>query len=145
MVTHFSILAWRIPRTEKPGRLSSIRSQRVGHNWPTESTHTHTRTRTHNPSWAQLCARPWADHSPAMETLPRVNKAPLFNLTNMGAYCFLTVWTKWFERLNSTSYKNTFQNPKLSFIIKWHMNNKNKLSHSGLKTENTLHLDNCLK
>ena len=27
-----SILAWKIPWTEKPGRLPSLRSQRVGHN-----------------------------------------------------------------------------------------------------------------
>ena len=32
MVTHSSILAWRIPWTEKPGRLQSTGSQRVGHN-----------------------------------------------------------------------------------------------------------------
>ena len=32
MATHFSILAWKIPRTEEPGRLQSIGSQRVGHN-----------------------------------------------------------------------------------------------------------------
>ena len=31
MATHFSILAWRIPWTEEPGRLQSIGSQRVGH------------------------------------------------------------------------------------------------------------------
>ena len=31
MVTHSSILAWRIPWTEKPGKLQSIGSQRVGH------------------------------------------------------------------------------------------------------------------
>ena len=30
MVTHSSILAWRIPRTEKPSRLQSLGSQRVG-------------------------------------------------------------------------------------------------------------------
>ena len=29
MVTHFSILAWRIPWTNKPGRLQSMGSQRV--------------------------------------------------------------------------------------------------------------------
>ena len=29
MATHFSILAWRIARTEEPGRLWSIGSQRV--------------------------------------------------------------------------------------------------------------------
>ena len=31
MVTHSSILAWKTPRTEKPGRLQSRGSQRVGH------------------------------------------------------------------------------------------------------------------
>jgi len=30
MPTHPSILAWRIPWTEKPGGLQSMRSQRVG-------------------------------------------------------------------------------------------------------------------
>ena len=29
--THSSILAWRIPWTEEPGRLQFIESQRVGH------------------------------------------------------------------------------------------------------------------
>ena len=32
MATHFSILAWRIPWTEEPGRLQSMGSQRVRHN-----------------------------------------------------------------------------------------------------------------
>ena len=32
MATHSSILAWRIPWTEKRGRLKSIGSQRVRHN-----------------------------------------------------------------------------------------------------------------
>ena len=31
MVTHSSILAWKIPWTEKAGRLQSMGSQRVGH------------------------------------------------------------------------------------------------------------------
>ena len=33
MATHSSILAWRIAWTEGPGRLQSIGSQRVGHDW----------------------------------------------------------------------------------------------------------------
>ena len=33
MELHSSILTWRIPWTEKPGRLWSIGSQRVGYNW----------------------------------------------------------------------------------------------------------------
>ena len=31
MATHSSILAWRIPWTEEPGRLQSVGSQTVGH------------------------------------------------------------------------------------------------------------------
>ena len=32
MATHSSSLAWKIPWTEKPGRLQSMGSQGVGHN-----------------------------------------------------------------------------------------------------------------
>ena len=32
VATLSSILAWKIPRTEKPGGLQSIESQKVGHN-----------------------------------------------------------------------------------------------------------------
>ena len=35
MATHSSILAWRIPWTEEPGRLQSTGSQKVGHDWAT--------------------------------------------------------------------------------------------------------------
>ena len=42
MATLSSILAWRIPWTEEPGRLQSIGSQRVGHGRMT-NTHAHTR------------------------------------------------------------------------------------------------------
>ena len=45
MITHSSILAWRIPLTEEPGGLQSMRSQRVGH------TNTHTHTHTHTFIW----------------------------------------------------------------------------------------------
>ena len=31
MATHSSILAWRIPWTEKPGRLQSMGSPKIGH------------------------------------------------------------------------------------------------------------------
>ena len=41
MATHSSILAWKISWTEELGRLQSMRSQRVGHDWAT-NTHTHT-------------------------------------------------------------------------------------------------------
>ena len=33
MATHSATLAWKIPWMEKPGRLQSMESQRVGHNF----------------------------------------------------------------------------------------------------------------
>ena len=33
MATHSSTIAWKIPWTEEPGRLQSIGSQRVGHDF----------------------------------------------------------------------------------------------------------------
>ena len=43
MATNCSTLAWRIQWTEEPGRLQSVRSQRVGHDWATKhrSRHKH--------------------------------------------------------------------------------------------------------
>ena len=35
MATHSSTLTWRIPWREEPGRLQSMGSQRVGHDWAT--------------------------------------------------------------------------------------------------------------
>ena len=37
MATHSSILAWRIPRTEEPGGLQSMGSQRIGHDCATNT------------------------------------------------------------------------------------------------------------
>ena len=39
MATYSSILAWRIPWTEEPGGLQSMRSQRLIHDWTTEQEH----------------------------------------------------------------------------------------------------------
>ena len=38
MATHSSFFAWRIPWTEEPSGLRSMGSQRVGHDWATNST-----------------------------------------------------------------------------------------------------------
>ena len=37
MATYSSILAWRIPWTEEPGRLQSMGFQRIGHDWETNT------------------------------------------------------------------------------------------------------------
>ena len=37
IATHSSILAWKIPCMEEPGGLQSMGSQRVGHDWATNT------------------------------------------------------------------------------------------------------------
>ena len=62
MATHSSVLAWRIPWTEEPGGLQSMGSQRVGHDWATNThththttdSHTHTHTHTHTHIWVSI-------------------------------------------------------------------------------------------
>ena len=44
MATHSSILAWKIPWTQETGRLQSMGSQRVGHDWATSLTHLNIKT-----------------------------------------------------------------------------------------------------
>ena len=48
MTTHSSILAWKIPWTEEPGRLQSMGSQRVGHDWVTSLSLSFTKHRRSN-------------------------------------------------------------------------------------------------
>ena len=59
MAPHSRILAWRIPRTEEPGWLQSMRLHRVRQdcsNYPGAAayTHTHTHTHTHFCIWIQI-------------------------------------------------------------------------------------------
>ena len=67
MATHSSTLAWKIPRTKEPGRLQSMGSQRVGHDWATSHTYI---TESGNPKMAfrylffgKLCFSKWAPRS----------------------------------------------------------------------------------
>ena len=45
MATRSSILAWKISWTEEPGGLQSMGSQRVGHDWATNTTYLETDSR----------------------------------------------------------------------------------------------------
>ena len=46
MAAHSSILVWRLPWTEEPGRLQSMGLQRIGYDWAA-NTHTHRDTKVH--------------------------------------------------------------------------------------------------
>ena len=58
MATHSSILAWRIPWTEEPGRLQSVGSQRVRSDWGTNAFTLHFHflrsSKSYNPPSAKL-------------------------------------------------------------------------------------------
>ena len=65
MATCSGILAWRNPWTEKPDGLQSMGSQRVRHDWAT-NTHTHTHTHTHRSKQSHVyydcnCLLVWKD------------------------------------------------------------------------------------
>ena len=51
MATHSTILAWEIPWTEEPGRLYSMRLQRVRHNLKTKQQHSHLGAQNHWRLW----------------------------------------------------------------------------------------------
>ena len=64
IATHSSILAWRIPWTEEPGRLWSMGSQRVGHDWATSlSLFIHTTT-------LDVAPVSWVNPMPMLHILP---------------------------------------------------------------------------
>ena len=92
MATHSSILAWRIPWTEEPGRVHSMGSQRVGHSWGT-NTQTHTHRHTHSMqglSGTPIC-QPYTPRA-----LPRLLTSPAgyFNEASLALalYVFSLFW-----------------------------------------------------
>ena len=70
MATHSSILAWRIPWTEKPGRVQSMGLQRVGHDWVTNHTHTWTIYYHHSERIGASLVAQIIKNLPAMQETP---------------------------------------------------------------------------
>ena len=116
MEIHSSILAWRIPWTEEPGRIQSMGSQRVRHNWVT-STLLHSIFQTNHCSnsvpftnilWAstQLCG---VLHTATI----------LLQLSSLrGRTCFTSSWI-WSDLIPALGIKcngsNLMQIPSLGF------------------------------
>ena len=89
MVTHSCLLAWRIPRTEEPGGLQSMGSQRVGRDRATERTHVRLGcSHTSSPSLAALCpVRGSRDQRSAW----CLKGADLASVSSWGSPCFLMI------------------------------------------------------
>ena len=84
MAIHSSILAWRIPWTEKPGRLQSAGLQRVGHDWVT-NTHTHLSKRSPN-EWR---GKESACNARDASLIPGLGRSPGRGHSNPLKYSFL--------------------------------------------------------
>ena len=84
MATHLSILAWRIPWTEEPSRLRFMGSQRVGHDW---ATNTFTFWTVKHEQWGQT-----SGSSPgSMACLPK----PWFSHCEMELIILPSSWSCW--------------------------------------------------
>ena len=94
MVTHSSILAWRIPWMEKPGRLQTMGSQRVGHDWATSLSLSFTMNMgVHVSFWASLVAQlvknppaMWKTWVPSLGWKDPLEKGIHFSLENSMDY-----------------------------------------------------------
>ena len=75
MAIHSNILAWRIPWTEEPGRLLSTGSQRVGHDWVTN---THTQWWGHH---ATICRGFTWSHGSAIQNMMLFKRNHPFHLS----------------------------------------------------------------
>ena len=72
-------IAWKIPWTEEPGRLQSMGSQRVEHDWAIEHTHTHTHKK-HTSLLERLWVNSWASETPcthASQAIKLKHMAPM--------------------------------------------------------------------
>ena len=59
MATHCSTLAWEIPGAKESGRLQSMGSQRIGHNWATSLSLSHPNCGCHTPSLSPVRVSKW--------------------------------------------------------------------------------------
>ena len=92
--THMSILAWRVPRTEEPGRLQSMGLQRFGHNRATFAfigCAKHIRVNMYYQCWNQKslenCDEPIENK--ASYTRKKITKEVIFLVTQSAALTWL--------------------------------------------------------
>ena len=74
MATHSSILAWRIPWAEEPGRLQSMGSQRVGHDW---ASNTDTLYNKNEVFTVDGCTLIWSTQNPKLHHLKAQRLRPM--------------------------------------------------------------------
>ena len=101
--THSSIFAWRIPRTEEPGGLQSMGSQRVRHDWS---------------DWAQHGTQVWASGRLRFEFWLHTDSFSSFrkwgNISFFNSYFRSCVWFRYMIYNVNTPSLPSFLPPTLS-------------------------------
>ena len=88
MATHSSILAWRIPWTEEPAGLKSMRSQRVRHDWATRHN-----TASDASSKESACQILYTGDAEDMGLIPGSGRSPGIGTGNSLQYSCLEYYT----------------------------------------------------
>ena len=97
MAIHSSTIAWKIPWTEEPGRLQSMGSQRVGHDWATslftfpfssKSTRLYPRSKSNSAHWYHSDTL-WPSTSPSTSPIDFLDSEPTlqFLLSGLSLLC----------------------------------------------------------
>ena len=97
MAIHFSTIAWKIPWTEKPGRLQSTGSQRVGHHWATSHAHMQ-RYEVISPPENHHPTNPGnliISLTPLTPLRPLTSLLPFFKQPQVSKAFFLLFWQNW--------------------------------------------------
>ena len=85
MATLFSVLAWRIPWTEEPGKpTTSIRLQKFGHNWATK----HTQPVERSKNLSIFVGRPFNINPPAFQIKGNEHQWSFFNNSEPSSWNF---------------------------------------------------------
>ena len=136
MATHSSILAWRIPRTEEPGRLQFMGSQRVRHDWATSLSLHYVKT--------LFLPLPSRENFDELSFLPGQNLNPLFGVVLFTLFLQSRVMTSlspYFSTLFSTFLRVT----EMSYVFDHHMSEMTHLSLFHHHSRTIYHLNYSTK
>ena len=122
-VTHSSLLAWRIPWTEEPGRLQSTGSQKVEHNW-SDRANMHTASQTfpikstftillvfsyYSANWMMMLKMTFLRYQTTLMSTLLPIKYVIMKVWRKKAYLILAPKTSRFTYYNIKHYLNEFR------------------------------------
>ena len=123
MATPSRILAWKNPSpwTEEPGRLQSMGSWRVRHDWNDlvlMCTRTHTHTHTHTPAWRVVLLSTYADDRHETKNA-RIRGSRVFQIAKQRSAFIKWKYCAESSRINKYLYQTFFFLVDLPVLSSW--------------------------